>query len=294
MLNPETTASTEAARVLSAGAEAHRDEVSAGARFEFGKNWAGFLRVLDEERIGHAETALAQMLERKTLVGLRFLDIGSGSGLSSLAARRLGATVVSFDYDPASLACTRELRRRYFPDDAAWHAEPGSALDEAYLGGLGTFDIVYSWGVLHHTGSMWRGLELAGQRVRPGGHLFIAIYNDQGNWSRRWARIKKFYCSGRLGRWLVTGTFIPFWVARNMVADLIWARNPVSRYRGYGKRRGMSVVHDWIDWLGGYPFEVAKPEEIFEFYRARGFQLTKLRSVAGSVGCNEFVFARGA
>jgi 2-polyprenyl-3-methyl-5-hydroxy-6-metoxy-1,4-benzoquinol methylase len=99
------------------------------------------------------------MLKVERLDGKSFLDIGSGSGLFSLAARRLGARVHSFDYDQQSVACTAELRRRYFPSAGDWVVERGSALDRDYLARLGTFDVVYSWGVLHHTGDMWRALE---------------------------------------------------------------------------------------------------------------------------------------
>ena len=115
-------------------------------RFDFGENWARFLTVLDDDRIQEAERSLREMLQVESLDGRRFLDIGSGSGLFSLAARRLGATVHSFDYDPQSVASTAELRRRYFPEDTHWVVEQGSALDAAYLESLGTFDIVYSWG----------------------------------------------------------------------------------------------------------------------------------------------------
>jgi len=270
----------------------HSVELARGERFAFGENWADFLRVLDNDRIDHARTALATMLGGGDLRGLRFLDIGSGSGLSSLVARQLGAEVTSFDYDPSSVGCTQELRRRYFPDDPAWRVERGSALDPEYLTSLGSFDIVYSWGVLHHTGSMWKALALASDRVAPGGTLFIAIYNDQGAWSRRWARIKWWYCSGRLGRALVSATIIPWWVLRQLAADLVWRRDPTRYYREYRQNRGMSVWHDWHDWLGGYPFEVARPEELLDFYRARGFELVRLKTAGGSVGCNEFVFQR--
>ena len=97
---------------------AHASEVSRGERFEFGKNWSRFLTTLTDDKIQSAEDSLRNMLETDDLAGKRFLDIGSGSGLFSLAARRLGATVHSFDYDPNSVACTAELRRRYFPTDA--------------------------------------------------------------------------------------------------------------------------------------------------------------------------------
>ena len=261
-------------------------------RFAFGRNWASFLRVLDEARIRTATASLAAMLQRTDLRGLRFLDVGCGSGLFSLAARRLGASVVSFDLDRDSVACTRELRRRYFPDDAAWDVQEGSALDAPLLASLGKFDIVYSWGVLHHTGAMWRALDLIRGPIGPGGQLFIAIYNDQGAWSRRWAAIKRAYCSSSLWRAVIVATIIPYWVLRELAADLLWLRNPFRRYTEYRSSRGMSVWHDWIDWLGGYPFEVAKPEQILDFFRARGLVLTRLATAGGSPGCNEFVFHR--
>jgi 2-polyprenyl-6-hydroxyphenyl methylase/3-demethylubiquinone-9 3-methyltransferase len=273
--------------------DAHRKEIEAGERFAFGKNWAAFLSVLDEPRIASATQALADMLGRQSLAGLRFLDIGSGSGLMSLAAWRLGANVTSFDYDPDSVGCTLELRKRFAQGDTSrWRVEPGSALDPAYLESLGTFDIVYSWGVLHHTGSMWPAVELASRRVAPGGLFFIALYNDQGAWSPRWRRIKEVYCSGTPGRWLVSSTFIPWWVLRNLAADIVWMRNPMTRYSTYGGNRGMSVYYDWHDWLGGLPFEFAKPEAVLNFLRPKGFELTGLTTCGGSVGCNEFVFKR--
>src|SRR4051812_21429253 len=175
-------------------ATAHADEVARGERFEFGENWRRFLDVLDDERIAEAERSLREMIGVDSLSGLTFLDIGSGSGLFSLAARRLGAERVhSFDFDPQSVACTRELRRRFFDGDAGWTIEQGSALDEEFVAGLGDWDIVYSWGVLHHTGDMWRALDIAQSRVRPGGRLFISIYNDQGGRSALWRAIKRAY-----------------------------------------------------------------------------------------------------
>src|SRR5215467_14648711 len=152
-------------------------------RFEFGKNWRRFLESVNDVRIQEAEQSLREMLRIKTLQGKSFLDVGSGSGLFSLAARRLGARVHSFDYDPHSVACTAELKRRFFEGDGMWSVETGSALDAGYLQSLGQFDVVYSWGVLHHTGDMWAGLDNVRLAVAPTGKLFIAIYNDMGSQS---------------------------------------------------------------------------------------------------------------
>jgi 2-polyprenyl-6-hydroxyphenyl methylase/3-demethylubiquinone-9 3-methyltransferase len=274
---------------------AHADEVRAGERFEFGKNWSRFLDLLNDERIAQAEASLKQMLEVEHLRGKRFLDIGSGSGLFSLAARRLGAQVHSFDYDPHSVACTAELRRRYFPSDSNWTVEEGSALDDDYIASLGSFDMVYSWGVLHHTGAMWQALDHAQRPVIAGGKLFVAIYNDTGSQSARWKTIKKTY--NRLPRFLR----VPFAVAvmspleaKAFAASVVggrfieWARS----WRGSSSNRGMTRWRDIIDWVGGYPYETAAPEEIFEFYKARGFALTRLKCGGVGLGCNEFVFEK--
>jgi SAM-dependent methyltransferase len=271
---------------------AHATEVAQGERFEFGKNWAAFLTSLTDRRIEEAELSLKNMLGITTLAGASFLDIGSGSGLFSLAARRLGARVHSFDYDPHSVNCTRELQRRYFPGDNLWVVESGSALDENYVRSLGQFDIVYSWGVLHHTGSMWLGLTNAALPMKPGGKLFIAIYNDQGTASRRWKKVKQMYNElPRPLRFLVV--WPSFWVLnwRPLVKDFLRLR-PFYSIRNYGKERGMSFWSDLIDWVGGYPFEVATPEQIFDFYKERGFALSRIRTCAGSLGCNEFVFEK--
>jgi 2-polyprenyl-3-methyl-5-hydroxy-6-metoxy-1,4-benzoquinol methylase len=260
-------------------------------RFQFGENWRRFLDVLDEERIQVAEESLKTMLGAESLAGKSFLDIGSGSGLFSLSAMRLGADRVhSFDYDTSSVACTLELKRRYFPDDARWTIERGDVLDPEYLATLGHWDIIYSWGVLHHTGDMWQALQNVANLARPGTQLFISIYNDQGGQSRRWTRVKKLFNSNAIGRSAVLGTFVPFFAAQHFAYDILRRQNPLQTYRTYYRQRGMSRVHDWIDWLGGYPFEVARPEEIFAFFREKGFELEKLKTCGGSMGCNEFVF----
>jgi 2-polyprenyl-3-methyl-5-hydroxy-6-metoxy-1,4-benzoquinol methylase len=275
-------------------AAAHASEVSAGERFQFGQNWKRFLESVDEVRIQEAVASLKHMLGVHELDGRTFLDIGSGSGLFSLAAYRLGATVTSFDYDTDSVGCTLEMRRRFAGEDShtRWSIFQGSVLDEAMLSTLGVFDVVYSWGVLHHTGQMWKAIENAKALVDLRGTFFIAIYNDQGAWSQRWTKIKRFYCSGAVGRWIVSTSFISFWVARNFIADLVWLRNPFAHYLQYGRNRGMTVYSDWHDWLGGYPFEVAKPEEIILYLAKYDFRLTNLVTAGGSVGCVEYVFHR--
>jgi 2-polyprenyl-6-hydroxyphenyl methylase/3-demethylubiquinone-9 3-methyltransferase len=260
----------------------HQREVQAGDRFEFGANWSRFLGLLDEQRIVAATASLQQMLGVKDLAGKTFLDAGCGSGLFSLAARRLGASVHSFDYDPRSVACTQELKRRFFPDDPQWRVEAGSVLDTGYLATLGRFDVVYSWGVLHHTGSMHAALDNVAPLVAAAGRLFIALYNDQGWISRYWSFVKRHYNRHSAFRPLLIAIHAPYLLVGRFVARALTGR--------LREDRGMSLWYDMIDWLGGWPFEVARPDDVLEFYRKRGFDIAAERRVGHKLGCNEFVF----
>lgn len=261
-------------------------------RFAFGRNWQTFLAGIDEQRLLRAERSIAALLDVESLAGRRFLDAGCGSGIFSLAARRLGAVVHSFDFDPDSVSCAQALRQRFFPSDPGWRIEQGSVLDAGYLSSLGQFDIVYSWGVLHHTGAMWSALENVARLVKPGGTLCIAIYNDQGWRSSVWRAVKRVYNAlpARLRFLVLWPALIRLW-GPTVVRDLLRGR-PMRTWMTYAEERGMSPLVDVRDWVGGYPFEVASAQAIVDFFRSR--ELTLVRAIPRSgIGCNEFVFCAG-
>ena len=261
-------------------------------RFKFGENWLRFLKGLRPEDVREAEESLQEKLG--DIEGKTFMDIGCGSGLFSLAARNLGAKVVSFDYDEQSVECARFLKSEHHPDSESWTIHKGSALDREFLTGLGKADIVYSWGVLHHTGDMWKAMKNAVSCVKGGGRLFISIYNDQGGWSRVWKKLKYLYNTGP--KWLqgpMTLGCILWFEGRSLLIQLLCLRNPIKYFLQRKQGRGMGVWHDARDWMGGYPFEVAKPEEIFEFCHSQGHSLEFLKTNAGGIACNEYVFLHG-
>lgn len=253
-------------------------------RFRFGENWKAYSRLVNERRSDDATASLSNMFARESFHGLSFLDVGCGSGLFSLAARRLGAVVDSFDYDTESVMCTEALKDRFAPDDADWRIHEGSVLDAGFMAQLGCYDMVYAWGVLHHTGRMWDALDHVTRSVKHNGSLFIALYNEQGWLSRYWWHIKRLYVKSTMARAALLLVYAPYFVG------LRWG---VRRLRGRrSPERGMSLWYDMKDWLGGYPFEVARPGEVVEFLDARGFQLKKMVTCGGRHGCNEYVFLR--
>src|SRR5437868_6183869 len=264
-------------------------------RFAFGENWLDLLPRIDDARVRRAEEALRTALRKDDLSGLSFLDAGSGSGLFSLAAARLGAARVhSFDFDPESVACTTQLRGIHKPALDDWTIERGDLLDRRYCESLGRFDVVYCFGVVHHTGAMWEALDNLVETVAPGGLLSLSVYNDQGNASDRWSRVKRFY--HRLPEAIRPAYAAVVWLpfeAREAVAGI--RDDPRAYLRTWTDReRGMARWHDIVDWVGGFPFEVARPEEVFERARSHGLELLGLKTAGGSLANNEFLFRRPA
>ncbi len=268
--------------------------------YAFGKNWERFVATaLTPAKEREAVASLTAFTGLADLRGKSFLDIGCGSGLFSLAAHTLGAdSVTSFDVDPFSVQTTRFLHERA-GKPASWTVGEGSVLDPAYLQTVGTHDLVYSWGVLHHTGKMREAISNAADRVKPGGLLYIAIYNTADTWgphadgrigpARFWEKEKKFYVS------------LPAWIQRcvdaaamtAMVAGyLVTFQNPVRKIREHAaKYRGMDWATDIRDWLGGYPYEHARAHEVFAWVKGKGFTLENLRAW-NDLRNNEFLFRK--
>ena len=270
----------------------HLNEVNSGNRFEFGKNWIKYLDDFNEIKLKNAEDSLKNMLDIETLAGKSFLDVGCGSAIFSLAAKNLGANVVSTDYDPHSVACANSLKNKFYKDDISWTIIEGSAIDKDFMNSLGQFDIVYSWGVLHHTGEMWNALNYIDDNVKEQGKLFISLYNDQGFMSKIWKFIKKLYVkTPRFLRFIIVfPCLIALWGPITL-RDFLKLK-PFASWKNYNKQRGMAAYRDLLDWVGGYPFEVASPDKIFHFYKQKNYSLKNLITISGGHGCNQYVFQK--
>jgi 2-polyprenyl-3-methyl-5-hydroxy-6-metoxy-1,4-benzoquinol methylase len=260
--------------------------------FAFGENWSDYASQIDEERIEEAKRGLLRFLKTQEIEGKTFLDIGCGSGLHALAAIRLGASsVLATDIDSVSVATTTAVLNKH-ASNSKFSVREMSVFD------LPTqvserFDLVYSWGVLHHTGSMYQAVTSASSMVAPGGILAIALYRKT-LMCGVWKYIK---------RWYTNTSDVNQKRAKQIYIQLLKLRYKITRRdfeemrKNYLKSRGMSFEHDVHDWLGGYPYESVTPEVINSHVKNLGFKLERQNVTPGGVGlfgsgCDEYVYRK--
>ncbi|WP_051574794.1 bifunctional 2-polyprenyl-6-hydroxyphenol methylase/3-demethylubiquinol 3-O-methyltransferase UbiG [Mycobacterium sp. URHB0044] len=260
-----------------------------GSHFAFGENWAKYAELIDEERLAEADRGLVRLLGADCVRGRTFLDIGCGSGLHAAAAARLGASrVLALDIDPVSVETTRAVLRRHGKGANA-EAKELNVFD-LDPDSIGPFDIVYSWGVLHHTGAMHDAVRMAAQLVAPGGTFAFALY--------RKTRLCWFWT--REKRWYSTATPRAQQAARSIYIGLMrlaLRRRFRDHVANYKSARGMDYYHDVHDWMGGYPYESTSADEIDALMRPLGFEHLKSFTLPLShglfgAGCDEYVYRR--
>ncbi len=258
-------------------------------RFAFGQNWQSYLKNAGDLHVERAKRALLEFHERHDLKGWAVLDVGCGSGIHSYAAVALGASqVFSFDYDADSVEACRRLKARKAPEAGHWHIQQGDILAEGFTQQLSRYDLVYAWGVLHHTGHLWKAVENAARLVKDGGFLHLAIYNRHWT-SPFWKAIKKFYCGSP--RW-IQNLMLAAYAGKDILRLLLKERqNPWRVIRDYPQSRGMLWWNDLRDWLGGYPYEYASVAETTGFLGKLGLRLIRC-SPNCETGCSSYLFQR--
>lgn len=272
--------------------------------FSFGKNWKNYARnIVNAGIIEDAKRSLISFIPEHEFKGKTFIDIGCGSGLYSLSALLLGCKkVISFDADNNSVVTANFIRDKYknlIPGDSDWQIFHGSILDVSLIDKLSAQgDLVYSWGVLHHTGNMWKAIDNAMQIVKPDGYFIVSIYNRAPS-SEFWRKAKQVYNSNSFLR--------PFFVLWYLIFIGLAFFIRTGRF-ALTNRRGMHLFYDAIDWLGGYPYEFASFKEINNFIEEKCFMLIQAptiyrdyidyslfslsRILPVNTGCNEFVFKK--
>ncbi|HRO74661.1 MAG TPA: class I SAM-dependent methyltransferase [Crocinitomicaceae bacterium] len=265
---------------------------------QFGNNFKdSLLTHFEEEQLHSSKEFILSYLELDDLSSKTYLDAGCGSGVFSVAAQQLGAVVTAFDIDEVALENLHAVSEKFNVPINAIKTMKGSILDEDFITYLGKFDIVLCWGVVHHCGEMWKGIENICNTVKDGGLIHFGIYNKADNFgfypdgrfgsSNFWKKIKKRYSKAPK---FVQGIVDKLAVFGIFVIHLVSFKNPIKALRK-NERRGMNWQSDLKDWLIGYPYEYATPEEVIEFMKVRGFTLVKLKTNNGLL-TNNYVFKK--
>jgi 2-polyprenyl-3-methyl-5-hydroxy-6-metoxy-1,4-benzoquinol methylase len=151
-----------------------RDDVEqTGESFDF--QWRELPLKPDEPRVGTGGSAAEAIcvytgLGRDWFAGKRVLDLGCGGGRFSLGFLELGADVTAVDQSQGGLAATRQLCERFGERLTTRHVDLLSWSEPD------AFDLVFSYGVVHHTGNTYLAIDNAIQKVAPGGRLFLMVY----------------------------------------------------------------------------------------------------------------------
>lgn len=271
-------------------------------RFAFGDNWQRFVDGIDERSVFAAVDSLTASFGHNQLSGKKFVDVGCGSGIFSLAAVLMGAKVISFDSDADSVVAAKRVRKRFLELiadkgflESNWHIFQSSILDSETLKKIEGCDIYYCWGVAHHTGNMLRANENLVSLLDHHAILYLALYNDQDHVSVIWREIKRRYCTRktRLGRW--------FWLMQGLVmllvVDRIYRtlkniRQNTKSVTNLHRKASMNFYIDFIDWVGGYPYEVISIDAFVNWAANRGCEVDVIVDVGNRLGCNEYLIRR--
>jgi hypothetical protein len=203
--------------------------------------------------------------------------------LTLVSAAESGANVFGIDVDKENIMALEKTRMAMDYTQAP-EVCVVSILDQSFVRQHEhQFDIVHSWGVLHHTGNMTKAIENACLLVSDNGNFICSIYNR--HWSSPlWKIIKWCYN--------VFPAPIQKVVVGIMYPVIYLSKWIVTRKDPKAMERGMDFFHNVVDWVGGYPYEYATADEIKSLVTRQGFKILRIIPAKVPTGCNEFVFKK--
>ena len=129
------------------------------------------------------EPEIHQFAQFSRYHGKEVLEIGVGMGTDFLQWNRAGAYATGVDLTEECVALTRARLLVFgFPDEGRVLQADAENLPFADS----SFDLVYSWGVIHHSPNTRKALEEIVRVMRPGGEGKVMIYN-------KWSAVSLMY-----------------------------------------------------------------------------------------------------
>jgi len=263
-------------------------------RFKFGENWSNYSSSVNLEKIELAKKDIIRLVG--DVSNKSVIDIGCGSGIHTVAFIQLGVkSIVSFDYDLKSVETTKKLVKKFCYKKSKYKVFQADILNIDSLSGLNKrkFDIVYSWGVLHHTGSMFEAIISTTKFLKDNGILVLGLY-VKTKLCNFWYYEKKIFNKYKFLQPLIKLPFLFFLI---IGLSLKKRSSPYKIIHDYKKQRGMSIIFDVNDWLGGFPYESIDDNSLLNFLKLKGFKIVRKFNTNSRIGffgaaCGEWVLKK--
>lgn len=146
-------------------------------RAEFSREWFDEIdaRFVDAARhFAHDERPFGRIIPFDAITGKKVLEIGCGMGLHTELMARAGAEVTALDISPKSVAATKaRLALKGLTADVR-------EVDAETLDIQNEYDLIWSWGVIHHSSRTGRVLRNLYGALKPGAQLRFMVYSLDG------------------------------------------------------------------------------------------------------------------
>ncbi len=253
--------------------------LSSDGSFTFGRNWLDYVRSRVTADVVQSHVHDLSKIYKSIgldIAGKSVIDVGCGSGLSSLSFALMNPKkLLSIDIDHDSVGATaicRSMLPTHHKSD--WNIEQKSVFELNHDDGV--FDLVYSWGVLHHTGDVWSAVKRCQSILAPGGYLHLALYRSGDRYTEHIRQKTSFMVMSRDEKVRVLYDYL----------NALFISKGASVFDF--DERGMNRFHDALDWFGGFPYEVVDPEVLGQYLQSCSIRQLYFRE-ANQGGCFVYI-----